>query len=444
MNAAQFEPFVPSEGDPFDFRKAAHLLRRAGFGAAPEAVREAVGLGPGPAVKRLLSGGGGDDPDLESALAIGDIASHGGDPVPLRAAWAMRLLGAKDALRERMTLFWHGHFATANAKVQSPRLMWLQHLTLRRLSLAPFGEVLAAVTRDPAMLVWLDGAVNRKGSPNENYARELFELFALGIGHYSESDIREAARALTGLSLDGSSVEFRASRHDDGEKTVFGKSGRFGPDELLALTLDRDAAAPFVARKIARVFLADEPDEGIVAPLASEYRRSGFDTAGLVESVLRSRLFYSKACVGSRVRGPAEHVAGAVRSLGLLRVPPADAARAIEEMGQTLFDPPNVKGWDGGRAWIGTATWLRRLRFAADVAGSPALDPESLARALKADPGDDARMAAALLDALVEGGATERLALATAEAARAAGGGPDARVRAAVRFVLSLPEAQLG
>ena len=438
--AAPLEPYVPTAADPFDTGKAAHLLRRAGFGADPEAVRAAVAAGPEETVRALLEGvPDADDADARAALAIGDRASHGADPAPLRAAWALRLLVARDALRERLTLFFHGHFATGNSKVRSPRLLWLQHETIRRLALAPFPLLLAAMTRDPAMLVYLDGKENRKGHPNENYARELFELFALGIGNYGEKDVQEAARALTGLSLEDGKFAFRASRHDAGEKTIFGRNGAFGPDDVLRLALERDEAAVFLARKLARFFLADSPDESVVHDLARAYRASGFDTRALAGTILRSRHFHSPACRGARIRGPVEFVAGSARALGVRSAPPNDVSRAFEEMGQTLFEPPNVKGWDGGRAWVTTATWLRRLRFAADIAGSKGFDPARFGPL-----GDDERVAAALLDHLVPCGARADLRERAAAAARAAGGDDAARARAAARFVLSLPEAQLG
>jgi len=433
-------PWTPTAGDPFDVAKAAHLFRRAAFGADPETVRAAVKEGPEATVRKLLAGvPDEDDPDARSALAIGETASHGTDIAPLRAAWTLRLLVARDALRERLTLFFHGHFATGNAKVRSPRLMWGQHLAIRRDALGKFRGLLHAMTMDPAMLVYLDGRENRKGHPNENYAREIFELFTLGVGRYTEHDIREAARALTGIAIEEGNGVFVPARHDASAKTIFGREGEFEPPDVVRLTLDRSETAEFLARKLARYFLADEPDEAVVAALAEVYYRSEYDASALAGTILRSRVFYSDACRGARVRGPVELVAGAARSLGVATFPPNDAARALDEMGQSLFDPPNVKGWDGGRSWITVATWLRRLRFAADLAASKGFDPARLGGG-----DDDAATARALLDHLAPCGSRADLVERTVAAARGAGGDDAARARAAARFVLSLPETQLG
>ena len=221
--------------------------------------------------------------------------------------------------------------------------------------------------RDPAMIIWLDSGKNVKGHPNENYAREIMELFSLGVGNYSERDIREAARALTGFSTDGDKFVFNASLHDVGEKSIFGQKGKFAGDDVSRLVLAQPAAAHFLAKKLFREFISDEaPPPQLLEPLANQLRNSGYDLRQAMRTLLASNLFYSPAAYRARVKSPAEYVVGLLRAFDS-RVQWQAMAGAMDGLGQTLFAPPNVKGWDGGAAWLNSATLIGRHNLAWDV-----------------------------------------------------------------------------
>jgi uncharacterized protein (DUF1800 family) len=272
-------------------------------------------------------------------------------------------------LREKMTLFWHNHFATSATKVQSATLMYRQNQLLRQHALGKFSTLLHEVGRDPAMLVWLDASQNVKGRPNENYAREVMEIFTLGVGNYTEKDVRESARAFTGWSVEEQRAVFAADRHDDGTKTILGQSGKWKDDDVGRILLDQPAAARFLAGKLYRAFISEtEPPAPLLEALARRFRTSGSRIDTVLGILFRSRLFFSRHAFLRRVKGPVEFVLGAVQSAWPGPASPADLALALEKMGQTLFAPPNVKGWPGGRDWINTSTLLARHNFAEQVA----------------------------------------------------------------------------
>jgi uncharacterized protein (DUF1800 family) len=258
-----------------------------------------------------------------------------------------------------MTLVWHGHFATSHEKVDDVRLMHAQNELLRAHALGDFRALLHAIARDPAMLVWLDGDSNRRGHPNENFARELLELFALGDGNYDEHDVQEAARAFTGRGTAGRVYAFRPEHYDDGEKTILGRTGRWDGDEALEIVLEHPACARRLARVLLAAFVAPEPDEEWVAVLAQFVRDADWDVGRVLDVLLRSRLFFSPAARRSRIAGPVELVAVAARAIGATPAPKR-AAELGAAMGQALFRPPSVKGWDGGRAWIHSGHWIAR------------------------------------------------------------------------------------
>ena len=291
-------------------------------------------------------------------------------------------------LRERMTLFWHDHFATSIAKVMQVPAMKQQNVLLRQHALGKFGPFLLEMSRDPAMLIWLDGNSNVRGRPNENYARELMELFSLGVGHYDEADVRDAARAFTGWHTDGKSFRFDAFQHDDGPKTVLGQSGPWDGDDVVRIVLEQPAAARFLVRKLYRAFISESepPADALIEPLADQFRRSDYDIAALLRTMLRSNLFFSAPRLpaadqepGRVRRRPAPHAGRPRPGRGDALAPgpaPGNPAfgpgsgglpplsRLMEGLGQNLFAPPNVKGWAGGEAWLNTATLLARHNLA--------------------------------------------------------------------------------
>jgi uncharacterized protein (DUF1800 family) len=291
------------------------------------------------------------------------------------------------------------------------------------------------------MVRWLDNDTNRKGRPNENFARELFELFALGRGHYTEADVREAARAFTGWHLDGECFRFAAGQHDGGAKTVFGHAGAFGGEQIVALTVQRPESARFLARKWLAAFVHPEPEPAEVEALARAYEANDRDVGRTLAALLRSRLFFSARAFRSMVAGPLDFVVGAVRSLGA-RAAPVRLAAAAAAMGQALGEPPSVEGWRGDRAWLTSATWLLRVNFAAELfagRGGYALAPAP--DALLADARTPDERADLALELLLDGVASD----AARRALRAFAAGPAAQGRsgagALLHAVLSLPEA---
>ena len=240
-----------------------------------------------------------------------------------------------------------------------------QYKILYRHALGTFKDLLHAITLDPAMMVWLDTVESKKGKPNENYARELMELFSLGIGHYTETDIREAAKAFTGYHLRGGEVNFISRDHDDRTAKVFGESGQYKPDDIVNLCLEQPACSKFIAGKLYRYFVneIEKPGDDIIEPLAAEYKDSGFDTKKLVSTILRSNLFFSAKAYRQRVKPPVDFAVGIVRALEG-NVGPLPLAEALEGLGQILFAPPSVKGWDGGPTWLNAQTLLFRQNLA--------------------------------------------------------------------------------
>ena len=283
----------------------------------------------------------------------------------LRGWWLREMVATPSPLTERMTLFWHNHFVSAQPKVRYTQLMYRQNVLLRGHALGRFDELLHAVAKDPAMLIYLDSATNRRGSPNENFACEVMELFTLGEGKYTEDDIKQAARAFTGWSidLDTGDYTFRRFLHDGGEKTVFGKAGNFDGDAVLDLILAQPVVAEFIVRKLWREFVSPQPDEARVKRIAAQFRVSGWSIAQPVRALLLQPEVIARDEDNALVKSPADLVVGFVRQSGGELSQPVAAAVALAGMGQNLFSPPNVRGWPGGEAWINTHTLLARKQF---------------------------------------------------------------------------------
>jgi uncharacterized protein (DUF1800 family) len=358
--------YTPDAARPWTRALAAHLYRRAGFAATSAELDEAVRVGPSATVDKLCAPvptAQGRQFD-ESVEALAQRTAAGGNAQQLPAWWLYRMLGTSDPLLEKLTLFWHGHFATSAAKVEKPRMMLAQNELFRRNARGKFEDLVRAVSRDPAMLIYLDSTSNRRIRPNENYARELLELFCLGVGNYTEKDIKEIARAFSGWELRGDQFAFNHIQHDTGTKSFLGTSGNFDGDEAVRVVLGQPAAPRFIARKLIRFFAFDEPaaPDALVQPLADELRRNDFEIAPAVRKLLGSNLFFSEHAVGRKVRSPVELCVGLLRPLGAT-TNLVKAAQGLSELGQSLFFPPNVKGWDGGRAWINSSTLLGRANF---------------------------------------------------------------------------------
>lgn len=350
-----------------DRARVRHLLRRAGFGASANELDEYVALGYGGAVDRLLTPLSVPD-DLDAGAAA--LKTDPSKLIDLQQLWLFRMANTKRPLQEKLALFWHGLFATANRKVNSPQLMWRQYQLFLDHGLGSFGELLLGVSRDPAMLIWLDGNANRRAAPNENFGRELLELFTLGIGAYTEDDVKAAARAFTGWfvkgerdgmnKLVGGTFAFAPGQHDGGSKTFLGETGNWNGDDILRIIVRQPACATFIARRLFAYFVWDQPAEATVRPFADLLMATGFDIRATLRAIFLSPEFNSAAAYRAKLKSPAELVAGTMRVLGV-RVPTRETVLGLSKMGQELFNPPNVGGWTGGRAWISTSSLLERF-----------------------------------------------------------------------------------
>ena len=383
---------------------ARHLLNRAGFGASDSEVVEFAALDRGEAVERLLAGTRREallEPPAfvkapfepyyrlremsqeERMAAQRKLVEQGFE---LRAWWLREMLLTPSPLTERMTLFWHNHFATSQQKVRLASLMYGQNALFRREALGNFATLLHAVAKDPAMLVYLDNAGSRKQAPNENFAREVMELFTLGEGHYGERDVKEAARAFTGWSLDRESGEFVYRRiwHDYGEKTILGKTGRFDGDEVLDILLARPETAQFIATKLWRELVSPHPDAREIVRWAVVFRDSRYEVKPLLRAALNSDAFWALENRATLIKSPVELVVGTMRTFGILPFDLRPAVFACAALGQNPFSPPNVKGWPGGQAWIDSATllgrkqWLERVFRGSDPVTMAMAEPPSV------------------------------------------------------------------
>jgi uncharacterized protein (DUF1800 family) len=453
--ADPWAPYVPSAEAPWNLRRVVHLHRRAGFAATWAEVQRDLKDGPKASIDRLLAGKSattGIPADFHrTADLLGEAAAGSRDPARLKAWWIYRMLFGPDPLTERLVLMWHNHFATSNLKVNDLAALHAQNRLFRDLARAPFGKLLDRAVRDPALLVWLDAPANRKGHANENLARELMELFTLGIGHYSEKDVKEAARALTGWTVsEEGRFEEQPVRHDDGEKVVLGKKGRWKGGDLVKMLREHPATASRLAWRIGELFLG----EGMVdaaqrAALAEGLRRRDLDVSWAVATVLRSGAFFAEGNLGRRVLGPVEYVVGAARALELFDPPSSTLVLAewTTRLGQDLFYPPNVGGWPGGRSWLTTRSVIGRANYAAALTegervGRPGpLDVLALAR--RHGHGGGLEQALTFITKLLLG--TEPTAAWRARLTRALGpkvAGSEA-ARRLLALVLATPEAQL-
>jgi hypothetical protein len=290
--------------------------------------------------------------------------------------WANRMLITRRPLEEKLTLFWHGHFATGDAKVRDYRMMLRQNEMLRARAAGDLRALLVGILEDPAMLVYLDNGENVKTHPNENFGRELLELFTMGVGNYTERDVREAARAFTGWTNDVLVFKFDAGQHDFGEKTFLGRSGPFNGADVIDAILAQPVTAEFVSAKLYRFFARDDPSPAIKAELGRGFRASGYQIRPLLKRIFLSKDFYSPSSVATQIKSPVMLVVSTYRKLGLRELPTIpDFGRLTATLGQSLFDPPNVAGWAGGRTWITPATLLQRGNLFREVLSPP--DPQS-------------------------------------------------------------------
>lgn len=409
------KPYRPTT---YSFEDAAHLMRRAGFGGTPEEIEKLRGLGPELAVEKLLSfsADDGTEPNPNDVNAAFDALLKEGVDIGKAVArltptvqlwWTHKLLTTTQPLKEKLTLFWHGHFASGSDKVKSGFILKAQNELFRRMGAGDFEPFLLEVSRDPAMLRYLDNDQNTKAHANENFARELMELFTMGVGNYTEKDIQESARALSGWSIragqrgtgKGQSPEtarkpeavFNPRNHDDGVKTFLGQTGNWKLEDIVRMVSTHPATSRFMTLKLWKFFVNEAIPSDVHTELAALWAQSRGNTATVLRAIFNSEEFYAQRNRYALVKSPVEYVVGTLRA-SRARLAPAHQRGVVSVMSQqyqTLLEPPNVKGWDGGKEWIDDSSILNRLTFVgAVVAGNlPAPRPkgEQNAQMPKAD-----------------------------------------------------------
>ncbi len=484
-------PYKPSDEQPFDRVRAAHLLSRAGFGGTEQEIEKVLKLGPLDAADWLM-----DFPDApaeeQSKTDVPDLSSIDGYPANYREIaekqrgmtpeermryrqqlmqanreaivataewWMKRMAYGPHPLQEKLTLFWHGHFTSSAKDERQASLMWNQNELLRRNAAGNFRQYVKQISRDPAMLDYLNNTQNRKAHPNENYARELMELFTLGIGNYTEYDIRESARAFTGWAHDGDDFIFRKFDHDEGEKTFFGKRGNFNGDDVIEIILAHPACAKYIGGKLFKYFAYEDVEEPLAQSLGQMLHENNWDLRPLLRTIFTSQAFYSDRALGVQIKSPIQLVVGTVRLLGLDMPPRRIIAAALNQMGQVPLEPPNVKGWPGGRSWINTSTLFVRYNTAVWLAGGGGQVPMAMGNpkpgkfkmamvnadssfAPKAEKSDAERIVDAWVDRLIQRPIDDEKKRTLLEAL---GGRPDDEdnVKKVVQLIVSMPEYQL-
>ena len=282
--------------------------------------------------------------------------------------WANRMVVSERPLQEKMALFWHGHYAINESKVRDYRKLLKELELFHEMGTGNFREIMVAVAQDPAMLSFLDAGVNVKGAPNENFAREIMELFTMGVGNYSERDIREAARAFTGWNYEGLDFVINESEHDDGVKEFLGRTDNFNGIDIIDIIMEQPVTAEYIAGKLYKFFVRDDLSEELKKELGVIFRDGEYEIATLLETIFTSKDFYSSASVGTHIKSPIELAVSTYIKLGLKDAPGVpDFNQATSALGQTLFQPPTVAGWAGGRSWITPGLLLERGNFARDV-----------------------------------------------------------------------------
>ena len=410
---------APISKAEWNYARAGHLLERAGFGGTPEEIERLAKMTPEKAVSFLVDyeavanslplfeeSGIFDEamiPDVDkryddfgsgiragyAGKAVYGVKANAGGTRRLQPVidqlyyrgyaddyewnratiwWANRMLQTKRPLEEKLTFFWHGHFATEDAKVRDYRLMLNQLAMLRGNASGNFRNLLVGISKDPAMLVYLDNRKNVKGQANENYAREIMELFSLGVGNYTEKDIKEAGRAFTGWDNLGPNFISRPEMHDDGVKTVLGETGKFTGEDVVDIILRQKACAEFISRKLYRFLVRESLSPELQQQLAAKVRESKYELKPLLKTIFLSKDFYSPASYATQIKSPVQLVVSTYRKLGLTEMPGSPYFPQVSSgLGQVLGNPPNVKGWDGGRAWINPSTMLQRGNFALHI-----------------------------------------------------------------------------
>jgi uncharacterized protein (DUF1800 family) len=501
-------PLSPSK---WNYTAAAHLANRAGFGGKPSEIENLVKLGPDKAVDFFVDyenvpdsnpqfawvksfksdseqfafefrkvrmaeqeGNLTDDKKKEILEKRTELARQRQRDtvqqlVELRGNWLQRMATGPRPLQEKLTLFWHGHFATSAQKVQSSYFMWRQIETFREHASGNWLKLLNAVAKDPAMLIWLDQAQSRKEHPNENFARELMELFALGEGHYTEKDVTEAARALTGFTMERfrGEFEYRPFMHDNGTKTVLGKTGNLDGNDVLEIVAAQPQTYRFISAKLWKFFASESPEPKLVQALADVLHKNDGNFKPLLRTMFRSKEFYASEVVRTQVKSPVQWLICSVRLLERELPPSIVSGQITKSLGQDLLVPPNVKGWDGGLSWITTNNLLSRYNQAALLVmaeNKMAPEGQGVGRILseraarmadhlhavdvnkvvtEQERNDKAKLIASLEKRFIQAKLTDKQRKGLEEFLESRGTLNDNDVRHAIRLVMSTPEYQL-
>jgi len=440
-------PYEPSARAPWNLRRAAHLLRRAGFGASWSELRAALKEGPGRTVDRLLRPKG----DVEEFNRRFDLYEEGAvdseSTEALRAWWLRRILTTPHPLLEKMTLFWHHRFAVSNAWIGDASLMRHYVRLLRRNALGRYGALVRGVCRNPAVLTGLGGKTNRKSAPDTAFARRLLEDFAVGPGRFCENDVKGTARAFTGVFVIRNRYRFIPREHDDGLKRILGVKGKFDPDDAARILASHPSASRFVVRGLYSWFVAEEPEpsEALLEPLSGLLLRSG-DIGKVVETILKSNLFFSDVAYRARIKDPVTFAACIVKGMEGI-VSTTRLGSDLARLGQSLYEPPTAKGWAGGKSWINRATVIGRRNLVRRLVSSSGpyrgkLDPLSVARRYGFEK--KAEIFSFFMDLYLQSDLADGLkAKLFSESAGFPGGGLSEQVRCFVGRILSLPEFHL-
>lgn len=369
--AIAWEAWGPSAEEPWDRRRVCLLYRRSAFGCTEQQIETALKSSPAEVIKGIVQPNTSDAEAEKLANESTQLAASiraSGKSEQLATWWLHRMLNTRDPLLERMTMFWHGHFATGAEKVLDVDLMYEQNVLLRKYALGDFRKLVHEISKDPAMLIYLDSVTNRKAHANENYARELMELFCLGEGNYTEHDVQELAKCFTGWEIRRKQFRFNPYQHDGSTKTILGTAGIESGESAIDVVLASQDMPRFIVGKLFQFFVCDEPqpNRALLEPLENLFVKSGFEVRPVVEAILASRLMLSGWSIGRKVRSPVDLAIGLLRTMqattnmGML-------TERLRFLGQSLFYPPNVKGWPGGRNWINSSTLIGRTNLVYDL-----------------------------------------------------------------------------
>jgi uncharacterized protein (DUF1800 family) len=465
----------PSEGS-LNERTAAHLLRRAGFGGTPDEIARFSSMPVTAAVEQLVKypqTNAAPPTDLYSAASTLDqygprglrqlqgmqrrdlnkdiVRQERGSLLSLQVWWLNRMLTSQAPLQEKMALYFHGHYTTAAVRKNvSPAMAYNQNQLFRQYALGNLRELTRNVAKDPAMLRYLDNDRNVASQPNENFARELMELFTLGVDHYSEDDVRNSARAWTGWRFDRFTEQgtYEPQLHDNGSKTFLGQTGNFTGDDIVNIIFQQPQCAKFFAASLLNQFVYNDPEPELIESFANVIRKNDYNLAPVMSTLLQSRVFYSDRAYRALVKSPVEFVVGVYKTLG---VPQLDGTvlPVLKQSGQILFDPPNVAGWPGGENWITSDTMIARQNFLKRIANSQTLEQSSWLKSIPMHPttvaqtlssgilqGDVAPASMHQINTLLSGAGTSALAALTIE-------NYDERVSGAAYLAMATPAYQL-